>query len=69
MSEDPILDEVRQAKKAHAERFGCDVHAICADLMVTQQLHEAEGWVLLTSPAAPPFAAKETLQQTRFAGR
>ncbi len=29
---DPIVEEVRKARKKHAERFNFDLHAICADL-------------------------------------
>lgn len=29
---DPIVEEVREARKKHAERFNFDLHAICADL-------------------------------------
>lgn len=29
---DPIVEEVRKARKRHAERFNFDLHAICADL-------------------------------------
>jgi len=40
MSNDPILDEVREAKRKHAECFGFDVRAICADVMASQQIRE-----------------------------
>jgi hypothetical protein len=29
---DPIVEEVRAARKKHAKRFNFDVHAICTDL-------------------------------------
>jgi len=29
---DPIVDEVREARKKHAQRFNFDLRAICADL-------------------------------------
>ncbi|MFQ5709343.1 MAG: hypothetical protein ACE5HO_17940 [bacterium] len=29
---DPILEEVRDARKKHSERFNFDLHAICEDL-------------------------------------
>jgi hypothetical protein len=32
MSYDPLVDEVRAAREAYAERFGYDLHAICQDL-------------------------------------
>jgi len=69
MSNDPILDEVREAKRKHAECFGFDVRAICADVMASQQIREDEGWMLLPPPPAPHLAPNEALQQTRFARR
>jgi len=32
MKSDPIVDEVRRAREAHAARFKYDLTAICADL-------------------------------------
>lgn len=32
MIEDPIVKEIRQIRRAYAERFNNDVHAICEDL-------------------------------------
>lgn len=29
---DPIVEEVREARKKHAERFNFDLNAICVDL-------------------------------------
>ncbi|NIR52466.1 hypothetical protein GWO43_27950 [candidate division KSB1 bacterium] len=29
---DPIVDEVRAARRKHAQRFNFDLHSICADL-------------------------------------
>ena len=29
---DPIVEEVREARRIHAERFNFDLHAICEDL-------------------------------------
>ena len=29
---DPIVEEVRKARRKHAERFNFDLHAICVDL-------------------------------------
>ena len=29
---DPIVEEVRKARRKHAEQFNFDLHAICADL-------------------------------------
>lgn len=36
---DPIVDEVRREREAHAERLGFDIAAICREL---QQLQEQE---------------------------
>ena len=32
MKSDPIVDEVRKVREAHAARFNYDMSAICADL-------------------------------------
>ncbi|MGH2397460.1 MAG: hypothetical protein ACRDFW_10830 [bacterium] len=32
MKSDPIVDEVRKVREAHAARFNYDLSAICADL-------------------------------------
>jgi DUF438 domain-containing protein len=29
---DPIVEEVREARRRHAEKFNFDIHAICEDL-------------------------------------
>ena len=69
MSNDPILDEVREAKRKHAECFGFDVRAIGADVTASQQIRKDEGWMLLPPPPAPHLAPNEALQQTRFVRR
>ena len=55
---DPIVEEVRREREAHAERLGFDVAAICREL---QQLQEQEGdRTVLLPPQAPrqkPFSA------------
>ena len=37
MIEDPIVDEVRRHRQAHAERFGYELQAICRDLRRQQE--------------------------------
>ncbi len=32
MIDDPIVNEIRQIRRAYAERFNNDLHAICEDL-------------------------------------
>ncbi len=32
MIDDPIVNEIRRIRRAYAERFGNDLHAICEDL-------------------------------------
>lgn len=38
--DDPILDEVREARKKHAQRFHFDLRAICADLKKKEKEYE-----------------------------
>ena len=37
MKSDPIVDEIRRARDAHAARFGYDLKAICDDLRKRQK--------------------------------
>ena len=39
MQDDPVVDEVRRIRHAHAKRFGFDVRAIVADLREKEQAH------------------------------
>ncbi|TVM00701.1 MAG: hypothetical protein CV087_12990 [Candidatus Brocadia sp. WS118] len=34
---DPIVEEVREARKKHAQRFNFDLRAICADLKMKEK--------------------------------
>ena len=48
---DPIVEEVRREREAHAERFGFDVATICREL---QQLQERESDRTLVLPPEAP---------------
>ncbi|HEX2205414.1 MAG TPA: hypothetical protein VHG91_19040 [Longimicrobium sp.] len=49
---DPIIEDVRREREAHAEQFGFDVAAIAREL---QRLEQQEGdRVILLPPEAPP---------------
>jgi hypothetical protein len=48
---DPIVDEVRAARQAHAERFGYDLKRIAEDL---RQQREKLGWPVASFPLKPP---------------
>jgi len=37
MRSDPIVDEIRKIRDAHASRFGYDLKAICDDLRKKQE--------------------------------
>ena len=37
MKNDPIVDEIRHVREAHAERFNYDLEAICHDLKTQEQ--------------------------------
>ncbi|MCG8607998.1 hypothetical protein MJD09_23810 [bacterium] len=37
---DPIVDEVREARRKHAQRFNFDLRAICADLKKKEKEYE-----------------------------
>jgi hypothetical protein len=48
MIDDPIVDEVRKVRNAHAKRFNYDIKAIAADLIKQQ---ETSGHKLVSFPA------------------
>jgi hypothetical protein len=52
---DPIVDEVRRIRHAHAARFHFDLHAICEDLRMKEK---SCGHPLVTL-LANPFVATE----------
>ncbi len=47
---DPILTEIQEIKRKHAERYNFDVLAMCKDIINTQQQREKSGWTLLRQP-------------------
>ena len=56
---DPIVEEVRQARAEHAERFGYDLKAIFADIRKQQQ-ESGRDYVSLPAkriPASPEKAS------------
>ena len=34
---DPVVEEIRKIRKAHAARFRFDLHAICEDLRIKEK--------------------------------
>ncbi len=54
MRDDPIVEEIRQARREHALRFQNDLHAICEDL----RRQERESGREFVSPAAARSEAK-----------
>jgi len=47
---DPIVEEVREARRKHAERFNLDLHAICEDL---KKKEKNSGHRIISLPAKP----------------
>ena len=47
MVDDPIVEEVRQARQQHAAKFNYDLQAIYQDL---KQQEAASGWRIVTFP-------------------
>ena len=54
MWNDPIVEEIRREREAHAERFGFDVAALCRELQQLQQLQEQESDRRLVLPPEAP---------------
>ena len=47
---DPIVEEVRKARRKHAERFNFDLHAICVDL---KKKEKTCGHIIKSLPSKP----------------
>ncbi len=47
---DPVVEDVRKIRRAHASRFNFDMHAICEDL---RRLEKTCGRRLVTLPPKP----------------
>ena len=48
---DPIVEEVRKHREAHAQKFGLDLEAICADL---RSIQNASGHEVVRLPPRKP---------------
>lgn len=48
---DPIVEEVREARRKHAERFNFDLDAICEDLKKIEQRLRASGYTFADQAA------------------
>lgn len=58
MRPDPIVEEVRKHREAHAARFDFDLAAICRDLR-KQQAASGRPVVRLPAKRVPPVHARE----------
>ena len=50
MRDDPIVDEIRQIRRLHTDRFQGDLHAICEDL---KRQERESGRRIVTYPPRP----------------
>jgi len=57
MWNDPIVDEVRKVRDAHAKKFNYNLRAIAADLKKQQQ---ASGRIFVTLPPKKPTVLPKT---------
>ena len=57
MWNDPIVDELRKAREAHAQKFNYDLEAIVADLKKQQK---ASGRKFVTLPPKKPTVLPKT---------
>lgn len=51
MKSNPILDEIRAIRDAHAKEFNYDLKAIFADILRHQEVLRKEGWKFADAPA------------------
>ena len=54
MSNDPIVDEIRQARQLHAAKFNFDLQAICQDLKRQEAASELKIVVLPPKKRSQP---------------
>jgi dTDP-4-amino-4,6-dideoxygalactose transaminase len=57
---DPILTEMQEIKRKHAERYKFDVLAMCKDIINTQHQREKSGWKLLYQPLSSESCSLNT---------
>ena len=58
MKSNPILDEIRAIRDAHAKEFNYDLDAIFADHLQYQEKLKAQGWKFVKPPKRRPGAKK-----------
>lgn len=66
MIPDPIVQEVRAARAAHAARFNYDLAAIFADLKRSEQQRASNGSQLLSPPDMAAPRSEPSLRGVRF---
>jgi hypothetical protein len=54
---DPMVEEVRRAREAHAKQFNCDLEAICEDL---RQPEKTDGHPTISLPPKRVGKKKKT---------
>lgn len=56
MARDPIVEDLHRVREAYAERFGNDLHAICAD---AQRKQGSEGHRVVPLAPRPAVTSKK----------
>lgn len=69
MIPDPIVQEVRAAREAHAARFNYDLAAIFVDLKRSEQERTRKASQLLSPPDLPAPRLEPSLRRVRFSQR
>jgi hypothetical protein len=59
MKTDPILDELRHMRDAHAKEFNYDLKAIAADHNLYAAKLKKEGWIFVRPKTSRPRAKKK----------
>jgi len=65
MWKDPIVEEVRRIREAHAARFNYDLEAICRDLRKREQ---ESGHEVVSFPPRRPSAARIAFERSKAKG-
>jgi hypothetical protein len=62
MKDEPVVEQVRQAREAYAARFNFDVSAICEDLRRLTDQAARDGRAVVPAPPARTRAAAGTTE-------
>lgn len=66
MKDNPILDELRRFRDAHAKKFNYNLAAMCEDLRLQTEKLKKQGWKFVKPPRRRRSSEKKTLKHKRL---